>query len=248
EAARTMLADAKLHVTFWAKAVNTACYVQNKVLVIKPHNKTPYELFNERSPAIRFLRPFGCHVMILNTLDHLGKFDAKRDDCYFVGYSLSSKAFRVFNKRIKKIEKNFHVDFLENRSIEKGTGPDWLFDIDTLTNTINYVPVVVTKTSFTNISGTEEDVHQVVKEKESPLRFIALPNWFHKAQMATSNEDEKKDDAIPDNNAPKKEQEEVNEDKEVPKSSGNSNPTASIKVSTNDSFELASSSTVETEV
>nr|GEV48487.1 hypothetical protein [Tanacetum cinerariifolium] len=95
EAARTMLVDAKLPITFWAKAVNTACYVQNRVLVIKPHNKTPYELFNERSPAIGFLRPFGCHVMILNTLDHLGKFDAKGDEGYFVGYSLSSKAFRV---------------------------------------------------------------------------------------------------------------------------------------------------------
>nr|GEU34714.1 hypothetical protein [Tanacetum cinerariifolium] len=79
EAARIMLADAKLPVNFLVKAVNTACYVQNMVLVIKPHNKTPYELFNERSPAIGFLRPFGGHVMIFNTLDHLGKFDAKGD-------------------------------------------------------------------------------------------------------------------------------------------------------------------------
>nr|GEX39429.1 hypothetical protein [Tanacetum cinerariifolium] len=164
------------------------------VLVIKPHNKTPYKLFNERSLAIGFLRPFGCHVMILNTLDHLGKFDAKGDEGYFVGYSLSSKAFRVFNKRTKKIYENLHVDLLENKSIEKGTGPDWLFDIDTLTNSINYVPVVVVGTSSTNISGTKEDVHQAVKE--SPLRFIALPNWFHEAQMATSNKAAKKDDAI----------------------------------------------------
>nr|GEZ35260.1 hypothetical protein [Tanacetum cinerariifolium] len=248
KAARTMLADAKLPVTFWAEAVNTACYVKNMVLVIKPHNKTPYELFNERSPVIGFLRPFGCHVMMLNTLDHLGKFDAKGDEGYFLRYSLSSKAFRVFNKRTKKIEDNLHVNFLENRSIEKGTGPDWLFDIDTLTNAMNYVLVVVAGTSSTNISGIKEDVHQAMKEKESPLRFIALPNWFHEAQMATSNEAAKKDDAIPDNNAPQKEQEDVNGDKEVPESSGNSNPTASTKVSSNDSFELASSSTVEIEV
>ncbi|GKC77716.1 putative ribonuclease H-like domain-containing protein, partial [Tanacetum coccineum] len=80
EAARTMLADAKLPVTFWAEAVNTACYVQNRVLFIKSQHKTPYELFNGRSPAIGFLRPFGCHVMILNTLDYLGKFDAKGDE------------------------------------------------------------------------------------------------------------------------------------------------------------------------
>nr|GEV61530.1 retrovirus-related Pol polyprotein from transposon TNT 1-94 [Tanacetum cinerariifolium] len=80
EAARTMLADAKLLVTFWAEAVNTACYVQNKVLVNKTQNKTSYELFNGRTHAIGFLIPFGCHVMILNTLDNLGKFKAKGDE------------------------------------------------------------------------------------------------------------------------------------------------------------------------
>nr|GEY82062.1 hypothetical protein [Tanacetum cinerariifolium] len=79
-AAITMLADAKLPVTFWAEAVNTACYVQNRILVNKSQNKTPYELFNSRTPVIGFLRPFGCHVMILNTLYHLGKFDAKWDE------------------------------------------------------------------------------------------------------------------------------------------------------------------------
>ncbi|GJZ74123.1 putative ribonuclease H-like domain-containing protein [Tanacetum coccineum] len=71
EAARTMLADSKLPTTFWAEAVNTACYVQNRVLVIKPHNKTPYELFLGRKPALSFMRPFGCPVTILNTIDHL---------------------------------------------------------------------------------------------------------------------------------------------------------------------------------
>nr|GEV02752.1 ribonuclease H-like domain-containing protein [Tanacetum cinerariifolium] len=174
EAARTMLVDAKLPVTFWAEAVNTAC-----------------------------------------------KFDSKGDEGYFVGYSLSSKAFRVFNKRTNKIEENLHVDFLENKSIEKETGPDWLFDIDTLTNSMNYVPVVVAGTSSTNISGTKEDVHQAAS---------------------------KKDDAIPDNNSPQKEQQEVNGDKEVPESSRNSNLIASSKVFNTDPFELASSSTVETEV
>ncbi|GJZ94817.1 putative ribonuclease H-like domain-containing protein [Tanacetum coccineum] len=73
EAARTMLADSKLPTTFWAEAVNTACYVQNRVLVTKPHNKTPYELFLGRKPALGFMRPFGCPVTILNTIDHLGK-------------------------------------------------------------------------------------------------------------------------------------------------------------------------------
>ncbi|GJS74245.1 ribonuclease H-like domain-containing protein [Tanacetum coccineum] len=91
EAVRTMLADSKLPTTFWAEAVNTACYVQNRVLVIKPHNKTPYALFLSRKPALSFIRPFGCPVTILNTLDHLGKFDGKANEGFFVGYSVNSK-------------------------------------------------------------------------------------------------------------------------------------------------------------
>ncbi|GJU11637.1 putative ribonuclease H-like domain-containing protein [Tanacetum coccineum] len=88
EAARTMLANSKLPTTFWVEAVSTACYVKNRVLVIKPHNKTPYELFRGFKPALSFMKPFGCHVTILNTLDSLGKFDGKSDEAFFVGYSL----------------------------------------------------------------------------------------------------------------------------------------------------------------
>nr|GEU34615.1 hypothetical protein [Tanacetum cinerariifolium] len=99
EAAKTMLADSLLPIPFWAEAVNTACYVQNRVLVTKPHNKTPYELLHGRTPSIGFMRPFGCPVTILNTLDPLGKFKGKVDEGFLVGYSVDSKAFRVFNSR-----------------------------------------------------------------------------------------------------------------------------------------------------
>ncbi|GKF29406.1 retrovirus-related pol polyprotein from transposon TNT 1-94, partial [Tanacetum coccineum] len=94
EEARTMLADSLLPTTFWAEAVNTACYVQNRVQVTKPHNKTPYELLHGRPPSISFMRPFECPVTILNTLDPLGKFDGKADEGFFVGYFINSKAFR----------------------------------------------------------------------------------------------------------------------------------------------------------
>nr|GFC00901.1 retrovirus-related Pol polyprotein from transposon TNT 1-94 [Tanacetum cinerariifolium] len=100
EAARTMLADSLLPIPFWAEAVNTACYVQNRVLVTKPHNKTPYVLLHGRTPSIGFMRPFGCLVTILNTLDSLGKFKGKVDEEFLVGYPVNSKAFRVFNSRI----------------------------------------------------------------------------------------------------------------------------------------------------
>ncbi|GJW95037.1 retrovirus-related pol polyprotein from transposon TNT 1-94 [Tanacetum coccineum] len=107
-AARTMLVDSKLPTTFWAKEVNTAFYVHNRVLVVKPYNKTPYELFRGRTPALSFMRPFGCHITILNTLDYLGKFDGKLYEGFFVGYSINSKAFRVYNIRTTKVEENLH--------------------------------------------------------------------------------------------------------------------------------------------
>ncbi|GJV44999.1 putative ribonuclease H-like domain-containing protein [Tanacetum coccineum] len=142
EAARTMLANSKLPTTFWAEAVNTACYVQNRVLVVKPHNKTPYELFHGRTPTLSFMRPFRCPVTILNTIDHLGKFNGKADEGFFVGYSLNSKAFRVFNSRTRIVEENLHIRFSESTPNVVGSGPDWLFDIDALTRTMNYEPIV----------------------------------------------------------------------------------------------------------
>nr|GEV62629.1 ribonuclease H-like domain-containing protein [Tanacetum cinerariifolium] len=85
ETARTMLVDSKLPTTFWAEVVNTACYVLNKALVTKPHNKTPYELIHGRPPLIDFMKHFGCPITILNTKDNLGKFKGKADEGYFVG-------------------------------------------------------------------------------------------------------------------------------------------------------------------
>ncbi|GJV55045.1 putative ribonuclease H-like domain-containing protein [Tanacetum coccineum] len=124
------------------KAVNTACYVLNRVLVIKPDNKTTYELIRGRPPLIDFMKPFGCPVTILNTRDHLGKFKGKADEGYFVGYSVVSKAMRVFNKRTRIVEKTLNIRFLENSPNVKGNGPDWLFDVDSLSISMNYVPVV----------------------------------------------------------------------------------------------------------
>ncbi|GJR80454.1 ribonuclease H-like domain-containing protein [Tanacetum coccineum] len=141
EAARTMLADLLLPTTFGAEAVNTACYVQNRALVTKPHNKTPYELLLGRPSSISFIRPFRCHVTILNTLDPLGKFDVKADEEFLVGYSINSKAFRVFNTKTRKVEENPHINFLENKPNVAGSGLEWLFDIDSLTKSMNYEPV-----------------------------------------------------------------------------------------------------------
>ncbi|GKF93361.1 ribonuclease H-like domain-containing protein, partial [Tanacetum coccineum] len=69
------------------------------------------------------------------------KFDGKSDEGFFVGYSLSSKAFRVYNTRTKRVEENLHIGFLENKPMIEGTGPKWLFDIDSLTQSMNYILV-----------------------------------------------------------------------------------------------------------
>nr|GEW28945.1 ribonuclease H-like domain-containing protein [Tanacetum cinerariifolium] len=87
------------------------------------------------------MRPFGCPVTILTTEDHLGKFNGKADDGFFIGYSLNSKAFRVFNSRTMIVEENLHIRFSENTPNVVGSGPDWLFDIDALTRIMNYEPI-----------------------------------------------------------------------------------------------------------
>nr|GEU42500.1 hypothetical protein [Tanacetum cinerariifolium] len=112
-----------------------------RALVKKSHNKTPYELLNDRTPRLNFMRIFGCPVTILNTLDLLEKFKGKADKGFLVGYSVTSKAFRVFNTKTRKAKENLHVRFLENKPNVAGTGPNWLFDIDSLTNSMNYIPV-----------------------------------------------------------------------------------------------------------
>ncbi|GJW32140.1 putative ribonuclease H-like domain-containing protein [Tanacetum coccineum] len=100
------------------------------------------------------MRPFGCPVTILNTIDHLGKFDGKDDEGFFIGYSLNSKAFRVFNSRTRIMEENLHIRFSKNTPNVVGSGPDWLFDIDALTRTMNYEPIIA-GTRSNDFAGTK---------------------------------------------------------------------------------------------
>ncbi|KAI3685467.1 hypothetical protein L6452_34711 [Arctium lappa] len=111
EAARSMLSESHLPTYFWAEAINTACFTQNRSIIVKRHNKTPYEVFYGRKPNIGFLHVFGCVCYILNDRENLGKFDPKADEGIFVGYSLTSKAFRVYNLRRKCIDESIHVKF-----------------------------------------------------------------------------------------------------------------------------------------
>ncbi|GKD30958.1 putative ribonuclease H-like domain-containing protein, partial [Tanacetum coccineum] len=190
EAARTMLADLKSPTTFWAEAVNTACYVQNSVLVIKPHNMPPYELFLGRKLALSFMRPFGCPDTILNTIDHLGKFDEKVDEGFFVGYSTNNKSFRVFNSRTMIVEENLHLKFSEDTPNITGSGPKWLFDIDALTKSMNHEPVVTGNHSNGN-AGTKacNDAGKARVETVPGKDYILLPFLTQDPQHSSNSED-----------------------------------------------------------
>ncbi|GKB85209.1 putative ribonuclease H-like domain-containing protein [Tanacetum coccineum] len=139
EAAKTMLADSLLPTT-------------------------PYELIIGRLPSISFMRPFGCPVTILNNLDPLGKFDGKAEEGFLVGYFVNSKAFRVFNSQTRKVEENLHVNFLENKPNVAGQGPNWLFDIDSLTNSMNYQPVTAGNQTNKNAGPQEANGNTGLKQ------------------------------------------------------------------------------------
>nr|GEV15440.1 retrovirus-related Pol polyprotein from transposon TNT 1-94 [Tanacetum cinerariifolium] len=151
-------------------------FTLNRALVVKPHNKTPYELFRGRTPALSFMKPFGCHVTILNTLNHLGKFDGKANEGYFVGYSMNSKDFRVYNIRTRRVKENLYIEFMENKPIVVGVGPRWLFDIDMLTESMNYVPVIA-GTNSNDFVGIEKHIGQNHSSKEtgSSKDYILMP-------------------------------------------------------------------------
>nr|GEU67271.1 putative ribonuclease H-like domain-containing protein [Tanacetum cinerariifolium] len=171
-----LVKDLLLPIPFWAEAVNTACYIQNRVLVTKPYNKTPYELLLGRTPSIGFMRPFGYLVTILNTLDPLGKFDRKVDEGFLVGYSVSSKDFRVFNSRTRILQETLHINFLENKPNVTGCGPTWLFDIDTLTKSMNYYPV--TTGNQPNLSAGVQELFDAEKEREGNVQqYVLFPSW-----------------------------------------------------------------------
>nr|GEU58052.1 retrovirus-related Pol polyprotein from transposon TNT 1-94 [Tanacetum cinerariifolium] len=117
-----------------------------------------------------------CLVTILNTKDHLGKFDGKVDEGFFVGYSMNSRAFRVFNRRTRIVEENLHIRFSENTPNVVGSGPDWLFDIDALTRKINYEPIIA-GTQSNGFAGIKYNACHARKETEHVKDYILLPLW-----------------------------------------------------------------------
>ncbi|GKE06007.1 putative ribonuclease H-like domain-containing protein, partial [Tanacetum coccineum] len=201
-------------------------------------------------------------------IDHLGKFDGKADEGFFVGYSTNSKAFRVFNSRTRIVEENLHVQFSENTPNIAGSGPNWLFDIDALTNSMNYKPILAGNQSNGNACTKAcNDAGKARMKTVLGKDYILLPMWpadplFSQdsksspdARFKSSREEEKKDAKDPgnesgnptegkDSEVPSTEEPRINQEKDDNINSTNNINTASDGNNTNNVN--AVSSTVNT--
>ncbi|KAI3815676.1 hypothetical protein L1987_15355 [Smallanthus sonchifolius] len=191
EAARTMIVDSKLPITFWAEAVNTACFVQNRVLITKSCNKTPYEIMYKRKPIIDFFKKFGCVCTMLKSLDLLNKFEAKADECYFVGYSSNQRDFRVYNKRRRIVMESVDINWHESNHMDSGDSPDWLFDVRSLFKSFNLVVftnifVPANPLIYVNILGSMNDPSLSNQPMDVPPTIYAESTSGSSVSVATS--------------------------------------------------------------
>nr|GEW82937.1 retrovirus-related Pol polyprotein from transposon TNT 1-94 [Tanacetum cinerariifolium] len=147
-----------------SKPVSSASQPLQRVLVTKPHNKTPYELLLGTTPSLGFMRPFRCPVTIFNTLDPLGKFDGKADEGFLVRYSVNSKAFRVFNSRTRIVHETLHINFLENQPNVAGSkvGKETV-------STQQYVLLPLWSTGSKDPHNTNDDATFDVKDNENEV-------------------------------------------------------------------------------
>ncbi|GJY55075.1 hypothetical protein Tco_0446739, partial [Tanacetum coccineum] len=116
-----------------------------------------------------------------------GKFEEKSDEGFLVGYSLNSKAFRVYNLETNRVEENLHLNFLENKPNVAGKGPNWLFDLDYLTDLMNYQPITLenkaNKTAgpkeANHSTGTQDniDAGNSKMEAKPAQEYFVLPLW-----------------------------------------------------------------------
>nr|GEZ05728.1 hypothetical protein [Tanacetum cinerariifolium] len=105
-----------------------------------------------------------------------GKFEGKVDEGFLVGYSVNSKAFRVFNSRTRIVQETLHVNFLEKKPNITGTGPTWLFDIDSLTRTMNY-QLVTAGNQSNHSAGFQEEINAKNVKEKATQQYMLFPVW-----------------------------------------------------------------------
>ena len=123
---RTMIIASGLPKNFWAEAINTACYIIIKKVMLRPITlKTPYELLKGRRPNIPYFLVLDVNVLyIINGKDNLGKFDARSDESIFLGCASSSKAYRAYNKQTMCVEESVHIIFDKTNSLQEQSHDD----------------------------------------------------------------------------------------------------------------------------
>nr|GEV74162.1 retrovirus-related Pol polyprotein from transposon TNT 1-94 [Tanacetum cinerariifolium] len=178
EATRTMLTFANLLLFLWAEAIAAACFTQNRSIIHKHFDKTPYELINKRKPNIKFFYVFGYRCYLLNDYDDVGKLKEKKDIGVFVGYSKESATFSVYNKYTRKIHESVNVNFDE---ISEMTSKQFSLEpanVETSNNEISSHEEVFQESSESfqeesSSSSLNDDVQQSLKEtKDHPLYKI----------------------------------------------------------------------------
>ncbi|GKB95743.1 retrovirus-related pol polyprotein from transposon TNT 1-94, partial [Tanacetum coccineum] len=150
EVARTMLIFSKAPLFLWAEAINTTCYTQNRSIIRRRYNKTPYELMQDKKPDLSFFHVFGALCYPTNDNDDLDKLDAKADISIFVGYAPAKKAFRIYNKGTQKNIETIHVTFdeLTTMVFEQFSSGPGLHYMTPVTSNSGLVPNTISQQPF----------------------------------------------------------------------------------------------------
>ncbi|GJS52879.1 putative ribonuclease H-like domain-containing protein [Tanacetum coccineum] len=157
------------------KQHKASCKAKLERIIRKPLELPYMDLFGPVS--VESINKKRCPLTILNTLDSLRKFDGKSDECYLLGYSTTSKTFRVYNKRTKRVEENLHINFLEDQPNVTGTGPNWMFDLDFLTNSMKtIIPVCVVLDNQVNVACRGKRREYWIQKRAAQTTSIAKLN------------------------------------------------------------------------
>ncbi|GJW00170.1 retrovirus-related pol polyprotein from transposon TNT 1-94 [Tanacetum coccineum] len=178
EAARTMLIYAKAPLFLWAEAVATACYTQNCSMIRHHHSKTPYELLHDKPPDLSYLHVFGALCYPTNDSENLGKLQPKADIGIFIGYAPTKKAFRIYNRRTRRIIETIHVDFDELTAMaseHSSSGPA-LHEMTPVTISSGLMPNPPSSTPFVPPSRSDWDLlfQPMFDESLNPPPYVDL--------------------------------------------------------------------------
>ncbi|GJV39165.1 retrovirus-related pol polyprotein from transposon TNT 1-94 [Tanacetum coccineum] len=188
EAARTMLIFSRLPEFLWAEAVATACFTQNRSIIHTRHNKTPYELLRGKKPNVKYFRVFGSLCYTTNNRDDLGKMKPKADIGVFIGYSKTSRGFRIYNRRTKKIMETINVKFDELTAM--ASKHDCLEpELQRFINHNSSAETMNTpsKEDLDNLFGLMYEEYFEKKFSDTPINSALQPTQIHEDSPSTSS-------------------------------------------------------------